>query len=294
MMARWSKKVGKLRRAGAGETVLPQRTRGQRTPAPLLWPQPFASLWLPASFQNERLTDELNRRGIPAAHGGSWHRTSVGRVLRRLDELKKPGNGVKGLALKRPADVRAEALGPTNHKLREAGFVSIEAIARELNERAIPTAQGAKWHRTSVRRLLQPPEEAGAFLEPTNLTMAAMTWDSFLGAYSRPHLVVAWLHGRHRTGEERGLLLDDLKRAVMALKPRGDWAITNANPTEIYIAYDQLADATQFRRLVRAKSLSPSPQWHSQAAFRFEMQGQRSIMDLLKPSRELRRLPLDL
>ena len=112
--------------------------------------------------------------------------------------------------------------------------------------------------------------------------MAAMTWDRFLDAYSRPHLVVAWLHGWHRTGEERRLRLDDLQSVVMALKPCGDWAITNANPAEIYIAYDQLADATQFRRLVRAKLLGPSPQWHSQAAFRFEMQAQISIMDVLK------------
>ena len=109
---------------------------------------------LAAGFVSQRtLTGELNRRGIPAAHGGSWHRTSVGRVLRRLDELA--GNGVKGLALQRPADVRASALGPTIHKLRRAGFVSIEAITRELNERAIPTAQGARWHLTSVRRLLR-------------------------------------------------------------------------------------------------------------------------------------------
>ena len=77
----------------------------------------------------------------------------AGRVLRRLDELA--GNGVKGLARQRPADVRASALGPTIHKLRRAGFVSIEAITRELNERAIPTAQGARWHLTSVRRLLR-------------------------------------------------------------------------------------------------------------------------------------------
>ena len=106
-----------------------------------------------AGFVSQRtLTDELNRRGIPAAHGGSWHRTSVGRVLRRLDELA--GNGVKRLPLKRPAEVRAEALGPTIHKLGKAGF-SVEAIARELNQREIPTAQGAKWHRTSVRGLLR-------------------------------------------------------------------------------------------------------------------------------------------
>ena len=112
--------------------------------------------------------------------------------------------------------------------------------------------------------------------------MAAMTWDRFLDAYPRPHLVVGWLHGAQRAGEARRLRLDDLKRAVMALKPRGDWAITDANPTEIYIAYDQLADATQFRTLVCAKPLGPSPQWRSQGAFRFEMQAQRSIMDALK------------
>ena len=112
--------------------------------------------------------------------------------------------------------------------------------------------------------------------------VAAMTWDSFLDAYPRPHLVVAWLHGSQRAGEARRQRLDELKRAATALKPRGDWAITNANQTEIYIAYDQLADATQFRTLVRAKPLGPSPQWHSQAAFRFEMQAQRSIMDVLK------------
>ena len=112
--------------------------------------------------------------------------------------------------------------------------------------------------------------------------MATITWDRFLDAYSRPHLVVAWLHGGQRAGEERRLRLDDLKRAVMALKPHGRLGYHQREPTEIYIAYDQLADATQFRRLVRAKPLSPSPQWHSQAAFRLEMQAQRSIRDVLK------------
>jgi hypothetical protein len=60
-----------------------------------------------------------------------------------------------GLAAKQAADVRAEALGPTIRKLQKAGFVSINAMARELNEQEIPTAQGGKWHPTSVKRLLQ-------------------------------------------------------------------------------------------------------------------------------------------
>ena len=58
-----------------------------------------------------------------------------------------------GLASKRVADVRA--FGPTIRKLRKAGFVSINVIARELNEREISTARGGKWHLTCVSRLLR-------------------------------------------------------------------------------------------------------------------------------------------
>jgi Recombinase len=59
-----------------------------------------------------------------------------------------------GRAKKHAADARAKALAATIAKLRKAGFVSINAIARELSEREIPTAQGGKWHATSVGRLL--------------------------------------------------------------------------------------------------------------------------------------------
>jgi hypothetical protein len=98
-----------------------------------------------AGFVSQReLAGELNRRGIPTALGGSWHRNTVVRVLRRV-----------GLPIKRAADVRAETLGPTIRKLRKAGFVSIKAIAHELNERGIAAPRGGKWHLTMVIRLLQ-------------------------------------------------------------------------------------------------------------------------------------------
>jgi len=98
-----------------------------------------------AGFVSQReLAGELNRRGIPTALGGSWHRTTVVRMLRRV-----------ALPIKRAADVRAETLCPTIRKLRKAGFVSIKAIARELNERGISTPRGGKWHLTMVTRLLQ-------------------------------------------------------------------------------------------------------------------------------------------
>jgi hypothetical protein len=98
------------------------------------------------------LAKELNRRKIPTAHEGRWHRTTVQRLLLRLGLA---GNGNNALAIRRIADARAEALGPTIRELRKAGFVSSLAIARELNERKIPTAQGGKWHTTSVYRLLE-------------------------------------------------------------------------------------------------------------------------------------------
>ena len=93
------------------------------------------------------LAGELNRRGIPTARGGRWHRTTVVRMLTRL--------GLITLGKGKAADARAEAFGPTIRNLEKAGFVSVQAIARELNKRGIRTPQGGKWHLTAVTRLLQ-------------------------------------------------------------------------------------------------------------------------------------------
>jgi hypothetical protein len=118
-----------------------------------------------AGFVSQRdLANELNRRGIPGAVGGRWHRTSVGRMLTRLDLLMSERGGSNSeLASKRVADVRAEALRPTIRKLRKVGYVSITAIARELNERGVPTARGGKWRLTTVTRLLERLERLETF-----------------------------------------------------------------------------------------------------------------------------------
>ena len=73
-----------------------------------------------------------------------------------------------GQAKKRAADVRAEMLASTIAEIQNAGFISINAITRELSERKIPTALGGKWHSTSVKRLLsrlkglEPPRAASS------------------------------------------------------------------------------------------------------------------------------------
>jgi len=108
-----------------------------------------------AGFVSQReLANELNRRGIATSRGGNWHRTTVARMLRRV-ALLSGGRISNELANKRAADVRAETLGPTIRKLRKAGFVSIKAIASELNERRIAAPRGGKWRLTTVTRLLQ-------------------------------------------------------------------------------------------------------------------------------------------
>ena len=101
----------------------------------------------------DALAVELNRRGVPTARGGSWHRTSVERMLTRLG-LRTEGRVNNGLASKQAADAQAKALASTIRALQANGLVSLSTIARALNERKIPTALGGSWHATSVRRLL--------------------------------------------------------------------------------------------------------------------------------------------
>jgi Recombinase len=104
----------------------------------------------------------LNRRGIPGAAGGRWHRNTALRMLRRLHLLTSGQDAINNGLTKRVADVRAEAIGPTIRKLRKAGFVSVKAIARELNEREIPTARDGEWDKSTVKRLLRRLEKVEA------------------------------------------------------------------------------------------------------------------------------------
>jgi hypothetical protein len=108
------------------------------------------------SVSRHALADELNRRGIPTARGGSWHYTTVVRLLTRL-RLLAPGKGARihnGRAGKQAADEQAKALASTIRALQVEGLASLSAIARELNAREIPSARGGKWHPATVNRLL--------------------------------------------------------------------------------------------------------------------------------------------
>ena len=143
-----------MTRANGGVSCRERRPTG--TQAIQLAADSFACNVLPtiqtltaAGFVSQRaLANELNRRGIPTARGGSWHYMTVRRVLFRLGLVTSGGTS------KPAADARAEALEPTIRKLQKAGL-SARAIALELNVQQVPTALGAKWHTTSVSRLLR-------------------------------------------------------------------------------------------------------------------------------------------
>ena len=107
-----------------------------------------------AGFVSQRaLANELNRRRIPAALGGSWHRNTLRRMLTRLG-LNTKGTVNNGMANKKAADAHAKALASTIRELHVKGLVSLSALAHELNAREIPAARGGKWHPSGVSRLL--------------------------------------------------------------------------------------------------------------------------------------------
>jgi hypothetical protein len=60
-----------------------------------------------------------------------------------------------GLATKRAADARAQALLSTVHEIQAAGVVRLKDITDELNRRGVPAARGGnRWYRSGVARLL--------------------------------------------------------------------------------------------------------------------------------------------
>src|SRR5580692_5540239 len=84
-----------------------------------------------AGFVSQRgMANQLNRRGIPGAGGGRWHRTTVVRMLTRLSLLTSGKGGINTvLAHRRAADVRAASLASMIREFQTGGVVTVRAIA---------------------------------------------------------------------------------------------------------------------------------------------------------------------
>jgi Recombinase len=68
---------------------------------------------------------------------------------------RRRGESRGALAHMHAANMRARALSAVIQDIRAAGFISYNAVARELNRRGVPTHRGGRqWYPTSVSRLL--------------------------------------------------------------------------------------------------------------------------------------------
>jgi DNA invertase Pin-like site-specific DNA recombinase len=68
---------------------------------------------------------------------------------------RSPSGSPSGVAsLKRKADQHAERLRPVITQLQGEGVISLERIAKALNEAGMVTPRNARWHTSSVRNLL--------------------------------------------------------------------------------------------------------------------------------------------
>jgi hypothetical protein len=98
----------------------------------------------------------------------SWRCIDQDHVIRRSkgniqQSLKKglpacdvcgPGITTNVRARQAVADRFAAEVFPLIQSLKKEGNMSLEALAKELNERGISTARGARWYASTVRNLL--------------------------------------------------------------------------------------------------------------------------------------------
>jgi len=84
-------------------------------------------------------------------------RKAAGARLGNPRNLDRAGN-VGRAALIDAADQFASGLRSTVQAIRSNGAITLESIAIELNRRGIRSARGGKWHRSSVRNLLDRAE----------------------------------------------------------------------------------------------------------------------------------------
>lgn len=72
------------------------------------------------------------------------------------------GNGDAILVVKNRADQNAMDLAPVIASIQSMGVTTLGGIARILNERGVLTPRNGKWHRTSVRNLLNRIDQLGS------------------------------------------------------------------------------------------------------------------------------------
>ena len=108
------------------------------------------------------IADEMNRRGISTARGGKWYPSSVYIVVKGKIFVPRKASIIKNeyrlmglVARKKNASDRNARVLPVIKDLKENGFVTLQAIADEMNRRGISTARGGKWYPSSVSNVIR-------------------------------------------------------------------------------------------------------------------------------------------
>jgi DNA invertase Pin-like site-specific DNA recombinase len=82
------------------------------------------------------------------------------------------GNAASVAAIRSAADSHAKNLQPVISALTAEGTTSLGAVAEALNDRGMLTPRGGRWHKSSVRNLL---DRLGAHALPARLKGASLT-----------------------------------------------------------------------------------------------------------------------
>jgi hypothetical protein len=127
--------------------------------------------------------------------------------------------------------------------------------------------------------------------------MSKVPWHLFQDRQQRAHLVVGALAEVARDGDELAATLNLLKRLVRQQKPAGDYATTvvrDSGRPEMYLAFDNEADARKFAATLEAGSTARYPGWASQRAFEGDGAKLRALeASLPLPKWDKRRSPPD-
>lgn len=107
---------------------------------------------LAAVAEHERkMISERTKEGLAVARERG---ETLGKPENLDDDARRKGAKIAAEKRQERADRRAAALAPIIRDLRAEGASSLRDLAAGLEERGVPTAQGGKWHPTTVSNLL--------------------------------------------------------------------------------------------------------------------------------------------
>ena len=126
--------------------------------------------------------------------------------------------------------------------------------------------------------------------------MSRVPWHLFEARQARAHLVVARIDGPV-PGDPLKAVQAILRRLVIRQKPAGDYAVTvvrEAGRPEVYLAFEDPADALKLAGAVTAGVTGAYPGWASQRAFELDGAKLAALEALLPaPKRNPGRAPTD-